>query len=94
MLIAVWCCVQRCTCSYLRIASVSHWNRYTFGTELVNDSYLKYDAQGADPMELVAGETYLLIAITKEGGGNDYIRVSIIEFTTMFGFGFAEGCMM
>ena len=48
-----------------------------FGTELVRHSYFQ-SGQAADPMELVAGETYLLIAINKEGYVVDFIKVSIL----------------
>ena len=47
-----------------------------FGTALLIDAYLKYVSQRAEPMELVAGESYLILGAAKEGIGHDIIRVS------------------
>ena len=56
-----------------RIAYVPDYTRYPFGTELVMNAYLKHDSQRADPMELVAGKSYLIVGAAKEGGGHNYI---------------------
>ena len=76
-----------------RIARIFSWNAYTFGTKLVTRSYLLDATQRAAPMELVAGETYLLIAINKEDTGSDFIRVSMLSLQTVFGCWFAHGFM-
>ena len=47
-----------------------------FGTALLIDAYLKFDSQRAEPMELVAGESYLILGAAKHAGTTDYIRVS------------------
>lgn len=67
-----------CICA-CRIAYVPDYNRYPFGTKLVEAAYLKYDSQRADPMELVAGESYLIVGAAKEGSGHDYIRVRSLQ---------------
>ena len=59
-----------------RIGHVPSWNRYVFGTALLIDAYLKFDSQRAEPMELVAGESYLILGAAKHAGTTDYIRVS------------------
>ena len=59
-----------------RIGHVPSWNRYVFGTALLIDAYLKFDSQRAEPMELVAGESYLILGAAIYAGGIDFIRVS------------------
>ena len=44
------------------------------------NAYLKHDSQRADPMELVAGKSYLIVGAAKEGSGHDYIRVRNMHF--------------
>ena len=46
----------------------------------MEDAYLKHDSQRAEPMELVAGESYLILGAAKEGNGHDYIRVSSMQY--------------
>ena len=43
------------------------------------NAYLKHESQRADPMELVAGESYLIVGAAKEGNGHDYIRVRSMQ---------------
>ena len=62
-----------------RIGYVPNFTRYPFGTDLVVNAYLKHDSQRADPMELVAGESYLIVGAAKEGNGHDYIRVRSVQ---------------
>ena len=62
-----------------RIGYVPNFNKYPFGTKLVENAYLKHDSQRADPTELVAGESYLIVGAAKEGNGHDYIRVRSVQ---------------